>query len=160
METLRWSTERLPMPLEQRLSSAIDIWKGTPYHEGAQRPQAGVDCWRFVSAVADEMRCRAWTKLPRMIADVAMHNPERARAALRWAMREHELEDIGGSEVRAGDCVIAGPKDGGPGHAMLAGPDGFLWHVTQREGVDRTGLTTHGLDFYTILRVKAGLWAL
>lgn len=160
MSTLTWSTEKLPDVLSARLAAAIAVWKGTKYHEGAQRPGAGVDCWRFVSAVADDMRLRPWIKLPRMIADAAMHNPEKARAALRWAMREHELTEIEGMAIRPGDTVIAGPKDGGPGHAMLAGPDGFLWHVTKNQGVDCTGLTTHGLTFLHILRVNPELWPL
>lgn len=158
MPTLAWSGEKLSPVLTERLHSSIQLWKGTRYHEGAQRPGAGVDCWRFVSAVADDMRQRPRVKLPRMISDVAMHNAVRARAALRWAIEEHGLIDIGGYLVTPGDCVIAGPPDGGPGHAMLAGPDGFLWHVTKAQGVDCTGLTTHGLTFYTILRVKPELW--
>lgn len=158
MTQLYWSNERLLPGLEDRLRTAIRIWEGTPYHEGAQVPRAGVDCWRFVSAVADDMRQRPRIKLPRIVADAAMHSPETARAAMRWALREHDCEDIGGVEVRPGDVVVAGPHGGGPGHAMLAGPDGFLWHVTQAQGVCATGLSFHGLTFYTILRVRKNIW--
>lgn len=154
---LKWDPVPSSPWVVERLATALHRWQGTRYHEGAQVPMGGVDCWRFVSAVADDMRGRPWVKLPRMIADVAMHNPVKARAALRWAMRAHSCRRVF-PLLRAGDVVVAGPKGGGPGHAMIASYDKQLWHVVQQNGVSQTGISSFGLDLFGVLRVRGGVW--
>lgn len=45
--------------------------------------------------------------------------------------------------IEPGDALVVGPRDGGPGHLMIAGVGGYVWHASGPGGpVVRTGLST------------------
>ena len=107
--------------VEARLDSVLHVWKGTPYHENVQTPQAGVDCVRFVCAVADTMSHRDPLPIPRVPADQSFHCRESSMAALRLLMRRYGARRVEDGTLEPGDALITGPLNGGPGHVILAG---------------------------------------
>lgn len=139
---------------EQRLQQAIERWEGTRYYEGMQRCRVGVDCVRFVCAIADEM---AGTKTPiaKLPNDKSLHDPEGARMAFLVLMRlfgARRIQDPG--YLEPGDVIVCGPKEGGPGHAMIVGLHS-LYHSTSG-GVQTADLQPCGThtEFHAILRVR------
>jgi len=136
-------------PARTRLRFSLLCWEGTPYREGDQVQGVGVDCVRFVCAVLDEMYGFR-RELPRNLpADRALHDPEGAKAAMRQLLRLYPSTEIAPDQaVEPGDILVMAPSGGGPGHAMIAGPDpNELWHVEPSAGVCYTG---HGLMDMTL----------
>jgi len=96
---------------------------------GQQVAGQATDCIRFVTGVLDTLY--GWRReLPKNHPlDTALHSPEEAWAALRNLLRLYpEAEQVpprmdGVWEVQPGDIVVTGPSQGGPGHAILVGPD-------------------------------------
>lgn len=147
---VKWRGERVPL-----LDRIFKAWEGTPYMEGQQYPQAGVDCFRFVCAVLDTLEGRR-TPLEHIPADQAMHAPQTAVAAVRAVLRLYEpYEIVTDGLVAPGDVFITGQIGAGPGHAMIAGNDqGELWHCPgPRKRVCRTGTGIHG-ELHRIYRIK------
>ena len=108
----------------------LESWLGTPYGVGQQQPGAGVDCVRFVAAVLDFLR-DSRTPLTLLPQDAAFHDRAGATAAmLRFRRAFAPIVPSDGSELEPGDVLVTGPPHGGPGHAILVGPDpGTTWEA-------------------------------
>lgn len=119
--------------IERRLALVLTKWEHTPYSSSIikQGPQGGIFCTAFVARVLDELFQREPTPMPDIPHDASMHNPRRARAALRWFFRRYPGSvEVPTLEVEPGDVVITGPRGGGPGHALIVGPrENTLWQA-------------------------------
>lgn len=143
-----------------RLEREFLRWEGTPYKENCQRPGAGVDCVRFVCAIADAMTCRDPLDIPSIPSDKSLHDQAGAHAALRFLMRRYNAKMIDHEGIEPGDVLVTGPKDGGPGHAILVGNrPNQMWQST-RPHVHYTGVgpQTGAEVFYGTLRVPKEDW--
>lgn len=139
---------------DEKIARLLRMWEGTPYLEGQQVPQAGVDCFRFVCGVLDAME-QVSRDIEHIPADQSMHDRAGALAAMRSVMERYApYEIVLNNTVEAGDVLVTGPKGGGPGHAMLVGPTpGHLWHVPgPGKAVCRSGSGFHG-ELHRIYRV-------
>jgi len=127
--------------LEALLEQELRTWEGTPYLAGQSLKGVAVDCVRFVVSVAAFLEGRE-VALERLPQDMALHQPESARAAMRDILRVFPLwHPVQGRVVQPGDFVVVGPAGGGPGHAMLcSGRRNLLIHSSQAAGVQYTGL--------------------
>jgi cell wall-associated NlpC family hydrolase len=147
--------------VQDRLMQTLWKWEGTAYHLGMQECQVGVDCVRFVCAIADEMQGTT-TEVPKMMGDHSMHDPEGARAVFKFLMREFDARRVETTTLEPGDVVVCGPEGGGPGHAMIAG-SGMLYHATgRRVQTARFSPQVGHPVFHCILRIpdKETRWAL
>lgn len=155
---LRW--EDLPdehggLAVSRRIGEVLESWRRTPYAEAQRCKGVGVDCVRFVCSVFDELDGRVGIPLDEVPPDTAMHAPETARAAMRKI-----IEAYGPAEsvpldrpLHPGDLVVAGPPDGGPGHALFVGAaPNTLWHAS-RGGVVWTGIVVHHLEVFRGYRI-------
>lgn len=124
-----------------RLGVALERWRGTPYRADQQAPGVGVDCVRFVCGVLDEVFGQV-TDARTLPQDVALHQPALARSAMKLIMELYSpFERVEGRSLVGGDVIVVGPKDGGPGHVMIVGPDPFtIWHATHPR-VQTTGFS-------------------
>lgn len=123
------------------LATLLRSWEGTPYMAGQQMQKVGVDCVRFVSAVLDAALRRERTAMPELPQDTAMHDRTRAIAAMRLIMRLYpEAEVVRNPRfVEPGDVLVVGEASGGPGHAIIVGPEpNTLWQ-TGTLGVHKGG---------------------
>lgn len=125
-----------------RMRRILGEWENTPYRPGQQVKEAGVDCVRFVCAVLDELYgirrdIKAILNLPQ---DVALHDRAGAFSAMRAIKELYGHDDVEGLLVQPGDVFVVGAATGGPGHAIIVGPDeNTLWQAGSRS-VHRTGL--------------------
>jgi len=145
-----------PLSPENRLiAKSLEEWEGTPYHLFGQAKGAGggVDCVRFLTGVADDVEGVPRRKLPRTMADAAMHAPQLARGVMRELIRMYDLEVVEDGVLQPGDFLVAAPIGGGPGHGIFVGL-GHLWHSTEAGGVVRTGLHLDQMDIVRHLRRK------
>jgi len=138
MRDFKWA--EIESHLEARLHYVLTSWVGTSYHPGWQCKGAGVDCVRFVCGVLDELY-GVTTPIETLPPDTAMHN---ARGAVGVMHKIKVLYKpnmaVRDGTISPGDVVVMGPRDGGPGHALIAGPSrNTLWHSTGL-GVQVTGL--------------------
>ncbi len=129
--------------IEARILQVVAPWTGTPYMSGQQMPGMGVDCYRFVCAVLDELYGEPndlrKINIPH---DTCMHNPSKAKAGMRKILERYPHEILQGvGEVQSGDIVVTG-QNGAPGHAMIALNMSF-WHQsgikvcsTSRQGME------------------------
>lgn len=155
MTDLRWDPLVEDPAWAARVEEVCERWEGTPYREGNQRCGAGVDCVRFVAAVADELRGTS-TPLPVLPADRAFHDPQGARAAMRTMIRALGARKVSNGLLRPGDGLVTAPPGGGPGHAMIAGGRRYLYHAVRGSSVVRTGL---GLDGYRLVGIFRLDWS-
>lgn len=137
---------------ERRLEAILTGWEHTPYSPSIikQGPDGGVFCTAFVARVLDELFRQDPMPLPDIPHDTAMHNAAKARAALRWFLRNYpgsipiksrETEEgLEVWDVQPGDIVISGPIGGGPGHAMIVGPRQNIMWQADGQRVHYTGL--------------------
>lgn len=140
---LQWEPMRVGDPLDDELAlralrRELESWEGTPYMAGQQRKGEGVDCVRFVCAVLDFLGGTS-TPLPSLPPDTALHSRATAIAAMLRMRRLFEPVEEPGRSVQPGDLVVVGPRDGGPGHALIVGCRPWeLWEagtaVVQRVG--------------------------
>jgi hypothetical protein len=119
--TILWKAHPTPLSLEQiRLREAIDIWEGTPYSPGQCLAGVGVDCLRFVAAVASYMEGREIPPIRSLPQDTAFHQPEEARKAIRQLMsnfpRWSRVRKV--DALYPGDLLVVGPN-GIPAHGMV-----------------------------------------
>jgi len=129
-------------PYEDELREALALWDSTPYAPDQQCAQVGVDCVRFVCAIMDQISGRSTN--PRTLPqDAAMHDRAGAVACMKQIMTLYKpIKPLGPHYpyVRGGDVLIVGRRTGGPGHAMIVGPDqNTIWHATFPR-VQRTGM--------------------
>lgn len=136
-----------------RLRLALESWLGTPYREGDQMQGIGVDCVRFVCGVLDEMYGYQ-RELPRNLpSDRALHDREGAIAAMHRLLTLYPADEILDKAVEPGDILVWSPSGGGPGHAMIAGPDpSILWHVEPSAGVCYTGFGSTNMELHAVYR--------
>lgn len=140
------------------IQRTLDSWLYTPYKLFSQAPgpEGATDCVRFVGGVGDTV-LGTKTHIPRVLSDISFHDPEKARDCMRFLVREFEMRLLPqGSELQPMDVIMCGPRGGGPGHAMFAGTDGYLYHCVETSGVVRTGLSLQGQEYHGTLRRKGG----
>jgi len=140
--------------IEDRMQGILDSWEGTPHMDGQQARGKGVDCVRFVSAVLDELRGTK-TPIKHLPSDAAFHQRDLAVAGMRLFIKQFNGRKVpDGDAFQPGDVIITGPLSGGPGHAIIVGPDGFLWQSAHnkvvKSGLD--ALTTSVYKFKASMR--------
>lgn len=141
--------------IEDHMRRIFVDWEGTPHMDGQQAKGTACDCVRFVSAVVDELSGDS-TDLDILPADTAFHNKESAWKAFRQMRTVFKAEDVPKEGTfQPGDILIVGPRKGGPGHAVIVGPDKRLWHCDS-EAVVWTGLGylhSKSINFKKALRI-------
>lgn len=158
-------TSYVPLPLRWRplqdevargrIERILCDWEGTPYARGQRVKQVGVFCTAFVCAVLDELYGREPVDLPEIPDDASMHDPARARAGLRWFLRQYPCDVVEDGFVEPGDVLITGPIAGGPGHAIFVGPQpGTLWQASG-PAVHFTGMSIPGeYSLHAVYRLR------
>lgn len=127
--------------IERRLARILGEWERTPYDMKFAQKGVGVYCSAFVCRVLDELyRCEP-TPLPKIPNDIGFHCREGAVAGLRWFLRQYPAcTRLTSDMVQPGDVIVIGPHGGGPGHAMIVGPqENTIWQTTGLSGVHYTG---------------------
>ncbi|TRZ51606.1 MAG: hypothetical protein D4S01_04415 [Dehalococcoidia bacterium] len=133
--------------IESRMQKILDSWEGTPHMDGQQAKGMGVDCVRFVAAVLDEL-IGTKTPIKHLPSDTAFHQRDKAVAGMRLFIKQFDGYRIGPDEpLQAGDVLVTGPRSGGPGHAMIVGPDGFIWQSAYKK-VIKSGLESMSVTVY------------
>lgn len=119
-------------PFCSHLATLLRSWEGTPYMAAQQMQGIGVDCVRFVAAVYDALLHRDRTMMPTLPQDTALHNRAKAIGAMRQLHRLYpEMKPLRNPRfVEPGDLLAVGESTGGPGHAILVGPEkNTLWQT-------------------------------
>lgn len=118
----------------------LESWNETPYMPGQRAKGIGVDCARFATAVYDELYGFDRLDSRECPQDAAMHAPDTAVAAVELLMGAYAPCHFVDT-VQPFDAVIIAPKDGGPGHTMIAGTKTKeLWHaIASGRWVRKTG---------------------
>lgn len=138
---------------QARLAQVLASWDGTPYFAGQRCKGVGVDCIRFVVAVLDEL-AGTRTVVRVLPGDVAHHAPALAFEALSRQLGLMPCSPVLDGVLEPGDVVATGPLDGGPGHALIVGPERLqAWHAADGQGVCRTGLGVLGWMGHRIVSV-------
>lgn len=137
-----------------RIRYAVQSWENTPYREGDCVRGYGVDCVRWTCAVIDHLF--GWTRImpQNLPSDRSLHDRDGAIEVMKLLISIYEpLERVADGQIEPGDILVMAPLGGGPGHAMIAGPDPFtLWHVDPNAGVCRTGFGLTDMELHQILR--------
>lgn len=157
MIDLRFDPDFLPCEEDLRFQKELDSWQGTAYRLFSQAKGVGTDCIRFVCAMGDF----AWkdgskTKVPRIMADTSMHQPEMARKVMRFLMEQYDYRAVPASEMhllRPKDVVITAHPGAGPGHAIIAGTSA-LYHTSENSGFSKVGFDLAGMNHVATLRRK------
>ena len=145
---------------EEKLNLILERWRGTPYSEGAWAPSVGVNCVRFVCAIADHMFGRPRLPIAHVPADQALHAPVSARAAMRFLMRRYDARTVKDGCLEPGDVLATGPAGGGPGHAIIAGirPTQMWQSTAPSVWPVAYGPQIGAEEFYGVLRVPKENW--
>lgn len=123
-----------------RLREILEGWKGTRYGSGQRCRGVAADCLGFVCGALDDIDGRPRAQDPSIPPDAALHDPYRAREAIRDLLAVYEPWTAVEGSLQPFDIVVAGPHGGGPGHALLVGPDrNTTWSCSQGLGVHRGG---------------------
>lgn len=141
---LIWREEpRVDMAALERMSSIIDRWVGTPYMEGQQCEQAGVDCVRFVEAVLQELyrySCRARDPILNVAQDASVHDARTTTRVTRDLVRRYPHTIERGCYVHPGDIIICRVGKG-PGHTVIIGAKPWsCYHAMPTAGVALGGV--------------------
>jgi hypothetical protein len=129
----------LPEPALGALRIVLQSWHETPYMAGQALKGVGVDCVRFVCEVIRELEGQEEIPLVNIPADASLHNRAGAMAAFHQIISAYQPATRV-STLQPGDVLVIGPANGGPGHAMIAGPiKNTLWHSCSM-GVQMTGI--------------------
>lgn len=142
----------------ERLRAVLESWRNTPYMIGQQSKGAGVDCVRFVTAVWDELLGRDPIEHERLPRDASLNKPEASRAFMHLLLTRYApVEDISRRTevVEPGDVLVVGAAGGGPGHAIIVGPDkNTTWQAGGRKVIqtgwaltDRLQVLSHWFRF-------------
>lgn len=130
---MKWN----PLPSEMfltggRMHGILTSWVGTPYMEGQQLKKGGVDCIRFCCGVIDELFGYSRTPIEHLPADMSLHSPRSAFAAMKKLHRLYApLEAVSPESLQPGDLLVVGPVHGGPGHLMIVGAmPSTIYHST------------------------------
>lgn len=143
--------------LLMRLADVLVSWNRTPYREGQQCKGYGTDCVRFVCGVLDELQGTK-TPIKTLPQDASLHAPELARASMRKIMTLFGPYDkVEDGKVQPGDILVTGPRNGGPGHAMIVGfQRNTIWEATS-PCVRRIGWSIEAClhnKLYHVIRVR------
>lgn len=148
-----WVASRHSPFFIQKLQEELESWEGTPYAEGQQCKGAGADCVRFACAIMDVIFGQK--NDPRTLPhDAAWHSRASSVAALKQIMSLYRnVETVQGNELEPGDIVVTGPRNGGPGHAMIVGGrPNELWHCSGKQ-VHRTSIQLLDTPEFMVFRV-------
>jgi len=125
--------------VEDRIRNILYSWEGTQHMDGQQAKGKGVDCVRFVAAVLDELSGTK-TDILHLPRDTSFHKRDTAIAGMKLFIKQFNGYSLDPDEpLQPGDILVTGPRNGGPGHAIITGPDNFLWHSAYKKVV-RTGV--------------------
>lgn len=152
---MKWN----PLPdslssVEERLHSILTSWIDTPYMEGQQLKKGGVDCVRFCCGVVDELFGYSRAPIEYLPADMSLHSPRSAFAAMKKLHRLYApLEAVSPESLQPCDLLVVGPVHGGPGHLMIVGAmPSTIYHSTNR-GVVQAGIgMPSGMELFRIYR--------
>ncbi len=148
-----------PSPWDRQVEAVCAPWSGTPYMEGKHRRGVAVDCVHFGGEVLDTLYGTSKTgELAILRGDTCLHNGEAIRRAMLAFLRLYEADRLPEASVyfvEAGDVLVIGPRNGGPGHLMIVGGSpGRLWHASSA-GVCFTGYGANETEkLYAIYRPK------
>lgn len=146
--------------VESRMMRILTSWHGTPHMDGQQCKGRGVDCVRFVAGVLDEL-AGTKTALARLPYDASFHNKDLCFRAFRQFRRQFKGRQISETTpLEPGDVIITGPASGGPGHAIILGPDLKLWQALSKVGGYSLDILNTGLYKYkaTIRAEDRTIW--
>lgn len=142
---------------ERRLARILASWEGTPYAAGQGYRGVGGDCVRATVLILSEWMRWSPPSLTTLPPDAALHDRVGAMRGLhriRRALPPHtRLRGV--LRAQPGDVLITGHPSGGPGHAIIVGPQrNTLWQATQSAGFARCGwaLPPEFARLYAVLR--------
>lgn len=133
--------ESQAISIAARIHSVLSSWLKTPYSESGSKKGAGINCVRWVCAVADELYGYSRGPLENLPVDRCLHDPHGARNVMRSIRRRYmPLSNLAPDDaLEPGDILVVGPAKGGPGHAMMVGGiEGHVWHCIRDTGVVQT----------------------
>lgn len=149
-------------------SAKLAEWEGTPYRDTTMRCGVGVDCVRFVVAIADWLHgfdTEALPPPPVLPRQTSLHNASLAWSVVRWLRERYKPNQtiwkpddssFPFPELRPGD-ILCVKTEIHPGHAMIAGPrPNELWHSYNslpRGGVSNCALSWCFHQKHALLRV-------
>lgn len=143
LETNGMPEHLLSWKAERRLDLILRAWENTPYVPNGQVKGMAVDCVRFLAAVLDELYRKSPTKVPVKAHDMAFNNRRGAMTAMKEFLRLYPYHRrIRDNWVEPGDVIVSGPMGGGPGHAIIVGPqENTVWQASGL-GIHFTGLAS------------------
>jgi len=130
-----------PQNVLNQMEEILERWNGTPYGSGQRLCGVAADCIGFGTGAIDDIDGRPRAQDPSIPPDTALHDPKRSAAAVLALVRAYEpAVQVTNSKLQPFDLIVVGPNEGGPGHAMLVGPQrNTLWHCTKGVGVHKAG---------------------
>ena len=134
------------------LADALELWRGTPYISGDQRPGLGADCIRLVDGVWESVFGPRPTRLPAHANDTAFHRQDIVQEVLTLMIRRWNLGRIRDGTYRPGDGLIIS-KNGVEHHSGVVGMDTrvLLHAIPPKAGY--TSLEAFSCDGWKIERV-------
>jgi len=129
----------------KRLEFILAGWERTPYMSGQRLRSVQADCIGFALGAIDDADGRKRALGPKIPADTAFHDPERAFQSVLDLRRAYQPNiEVKNGKLQPFDIAVVGPANGGPAHVMLVGVrPNTLWHTTQGVGVHQTGWAIH-----------------
>lgn len=126
----------------RRLAKILHSWEGTPYGAGQGVRGVAGDCIRATVAIACEWLRTPMPELRTLPQDASLHNRTGAIRGLHRIRRvlppHYRLSPD--DPLEPGDVLVTGPAHGGPGHAILVGPErNNLWQTNPMAGFLRCG---------------------
>jgi hypothetical protein len=151
-----WTPPPASLPFSPRLLEILRAWEGTPYMDRQQVCGYGVDCIRFMAAVIDELYGFARVPLPDLPRDMGMHDRRGATRAMRYIKRIYDpVQIVRDGTTQPGDVIVTGPTNGGPGHAIITGPErNTMWETSCENGVWRASMLFVNQKPFRVYRAK------
>lgn len=139
----------------KRLHRILKSWENTGYAAGQGHRGVGTDCVRSVVLILGEW-CRHETPdIATLPPDASLHCRVSAIESMRAIIRSlPSSQRVLSRRTQPGDVLIVGPAAGGPGHAIIVGPEkNTLWQTSSSSGFNRCGWTlTPGSRVFEIRR--------
>ncbi len=134
----------------QQFETELRGWERTPYKDTMMQRGVGVDCVRFVVAIADFIHgydTEALPAVPELPPQASLHSETLAWKVVRWLQRRYPTKTIWSCEKNANDipdvtpgCILCVKNQVHPGHALIAGPrKNVLWHCINGPSLDFGG---------------------
>lgn len=150
---IRWEQGAPISVIRERLTPALEGWRGTPWAEGQRVRGVASMCFGFVCGVLDELFGK---RLPDedVPLDAEMRTRKSALAAMLRVRRFYRPNRVVREPfVWPGDVVVMGP-DGRASHAAIVGPrPDELWETTRGSEVGPTHLAALGARRDRIVRI-------